>query len=196
MRKKFLVVVIGTIFAAPLTVQAEGIYVSLGLGKAKTSTDVNNSLITTVSRSNGLAVNLEAGYAFTRNFGIELGYVNLGKSKDTISTSEVFTYRFTSYFLAGTGTVPIGPFSLFAKLGAANNRIAATDTVGSTSTTFDGGRLSLMSGIGASLDVTKNIGMRVQYENFGKVSSASSSTVVNDLKGKGQMWSIGLLYKF
>lgn len=196
MNKKLLAAVIATTLTIPLAAQAEGAYVSLGVGKAKTSADVNNVNAITVSRTNGTAANLEFGYEFNKYFGVELGYANLGKSVDTINTTEVFNYRFSSYFLAGTGSVPLGPVSLFAKLGLANNRIDATDTAGGSSDHFNGGKIDMMGGVGAAFNFTKNVGLRVQYEYFGKVTSASSTTIVNNINGKGQMWSVGLLYKF
>jgi OOP family OmpA-OmpF porin len=197
MKKIILITAVGIAAASPLASQAEGGYVDLALGKAKTSSDIDNSAITTVSRSNGLAYQLDAGYEFNRFFGVELGYADLGPSSDTLNTTDVFKYHFTSYYLAGTGTVPMGAFSLFGKLGVSSNRIAGRDDFGASSTPYSGGKVDMMGGVGAGIEFTKNIGIRLQYEYFGKVTSSSApgGTPV-DNKGRGEMLSLGLRLKF
>jgi OOP family OmpA-OmpF porin len=196
MKKLLFTAMLGIIFSAPMAAQAEGGYFGISAGKAKTSSDVNTTLATVLSRSNGVGGKIDGGYQFNPYFGVEAGYANLGASKDTYNTGDVFNYHFTSYYLAATGTVPMGPFSLFGKFGLASNRIAGSDTLGAVSVNFDGGKLDAMGGLGAGFNFNKNFGMRLEYEYFGNVSSVSAGGSPSVIKGKGQMLSLGLQYNF
>jgi OOP family OmpA-OmpF porin len=195
--KKFLfTAMLGIIFSAPIAAYAEGGYFGLGVGKAKTSSDVDTNLAFALSRSNSTGGKIYGGYQFNQIFGLEAGYANLGASKDTFNTGDVFNYHFTSYYAAATGTIPMGPFSLFGKLGLAANRIAGTDSLGAISVDYDGGKIDAMGGLGAGFSFNKNFGIRLEYEYFGKVTSAASSGSTVKMKGKGQMLSLGLQYNF
>jgi OOP family OmpA-OmpF porin len=199
MKKLILMAAIGTILTAPLTALAEGEgpYAGLGLGRAYPHLDFDDPTITTLSRSRGTAFTLYGGYDFNRFFALEGGYANEGPSKDTYSSGETISYHFSSYYIAGKGTLPLGPFRLFAKLGVTNNRIAGSDNFAGGDYPFNGGKVDVMGGFGAGFYFTKNIGVQFQYEDFGTVNSIG---YVNggavDIHAKGRMWSAGLNYKF
>ena len=127
MIERIRIVMLGVVLASPLVGHAEGYYGGIGLGKAKI-----NSQFDTVAKSNGLAAKLYGGYEFTKNWGVEVGYANLGASQDTIIDSVnaityIASYHFTSSYLVGTSSLPIAErFALFAKFGLSANRIAGT----------------------------------------------------------------------
>ena len=88
-------------FAAPPA--AAQMYLGLGAGAARTDTHQTS-------------YKLYGGYQFSPNWGLELGYNDLGRYLGA---------RSESWTLAGTGTLPVtNNWSLLGKLGVAANRTA------------------------------------------------------------------------
>lgn len=112
------------------------------------------------------------GYQFTPNWGIELGY------------NDLYRYRGSDielWSLAGTGTLPLGQgWSLLGKVGAATNR-----------SSFQGAshRTELLLGAGVGYSMTRNLGVRLEYEDFGKLSDNANG---NNSRGK----NLGLSLKY
>jgi OOP family OmpA-OmpF porin len=110
------------------------------------------------------------GYQFTPTWGLELGYNDLGKYRGA---------DIESYTVAGTGTIPLNErWSLIGKVGAAENR----PDVG-------GNRTALLLGIGVGYTLNKNMAVRLEYEDFGKLADASSSP-------RGKNVGLSLKYSF
>jgi OOP family OmpA-OmpF porin len=87
-------------------------------------------------------------------------------------TNGLFTFRgdFKSYQygVAGTATLPINTsFSVFGKLGFSRNS-ARYEALGGYNA---GTKTSPMIGFGANYNITPQIAVRVEYEDFGKFSS-------------------------
>lgn len=119
------------------------VYVGAGAGAAKTDT-------------NETSWKLYAGYQFTPVWGIELGYNDLGsyRGSDIESTT-----------LAGTGTLALGQgWSLLGKLGAASNHPHFSGSSHQT---------EWLVGVGIGYSFARNLGMRLEYEDFGKLSDAN-----------------------
>lgn len=113
---------------------------------------------------------LYGGYQFTPTWGLELGYNDLGKYRGA---------DVESYTVAGTGTVPLNErWSLIGKVGAAENR----PDVG-------GKRTALLLGVGVGYTLSKNVGMRLEYEDFGKLADAGGSP-------RGKNVGLSLKYSF
>jgi OOP family OmpA-OmpF porin len=124
--------------AAPAMAQ---MYVGAGAGASKTD-------------SHETSWKLYGGFQFSPNWGIELGYTDLGRYLGA---------RADAWSLAGTGTMPLSPnWSLLGKLGVTSNHAR-----------FAGAgehRTGLLAGIGVGYSLTKNVGVRLEYEDFGKLS--------------------------
>ncbi len=136
---------------------AAQMYVGAGAGAAKTNTHEDSW-------------KLYGGYQFNPTWGAELGYNDLG------------SYRggdIESWTLAGTGTLPLNAqWSLLAKLGAAFNRptfAGASDHTG------------VLVGLGVGYSINRNLGLRLEYEDFGKLSDSG-----NDSRGR----NLGLSLKY
>lgn len=113
------------------------------------------------------------GYQFDRTWGLEFGYNDLGQYRG----SDV-----ESWTLAGTGTMHLNErWSLLGKLGAAANRpqFAGSDD-----------RTELLMGVGLGYSFNKNIGLRLEYEDFGKLSKNGGSS------SKGNNTSLSVKYTF
>jgi len=134
-------------------------YLGGGLGSAKTDNREDSW-------------KLYGGYQFNPTWGIELGYTDLGQ------------YRggdIVSYTLAGTGTMPLNErWSLLGKLGAAANRPDAPGT---------SDRTDVLVGVGVGYSFNRNLGLRLEYEDFGKVSDSGDSS-------RGRNLGLSLKYGF
>ena len=152
-----------TILSACLVAPAAAqMYVGAGVGASKTDSEETSWKV-------------YGGYQFTPNWGIELGYTDLGRYLG--SGAEAWS-------IAGTGTILMGPnWSLLGKLGATSNN---THFPGSSDH-----RNGVLVGIGVGYSFTKNVGMRLEYEDFGKLTSNGQG---NDSRGNNI--SLSLKYSF
>ena len=134
-------------------------YVGGGFGSAKTD-------------NHETSWKLYGGYQFSPMWGLEAGYNDLGRYRGA---------RLSSGTLAGTATMPFGDkWSLLGKLGAAFNR---PRFAGSSN------RTDLLLGVGLGYSFTPHVGVRLEYEDFGKLSK---SAVGGDAKGR----NVGLSVKY
>lgn len=116
---------------------------------------------------------LYTGYQFNPTWGIEAAYNDLGQYRGA---------DVESYSLAGTGTMPLNErWSLIGKLGASTNR---PEFAGSSDHT------DVLIGLGVGYSFTKNVGMRVEYEDFGKLSDAGGGN------SRGRNLGVSLKYGF
>ena len=180
-------------------------YVGAGVGASKASGADGSTTIggVAVSASGGNATKtswkLYGGYQFTPNWGLETQYSELGDRTYTVSAgaaSGSTKLRAYQWSLAGTGTLPLSDqFYLMAKLGATRNHVGGGNfTIGAVSVAVGGSdRTELLAGIGAGYNINKNVGVRVEYENFGKLSNNGG---INNNSVKSDNWSVSLKYSF
>jgi OOP family OmpA-OmpF porin len=118
----------------------------LGAGAGRSDTDAGEN-----------SWKLYLGYQFSPTWGLELGFNDLGKFRGA---------DVESWTLAGTATMPMGErWSLLGKLGAASNRAHFAGAQKNT---------ELLAGVGVGFGMTKNLGLRLEYENFGKLSKSGT----------------------
>lgn len=116
------------------------LYVGAGLGAADTD-------------SSETSWKAYAGYQFVPMWGIELGYTTLGeyRGEDVDATT-----------VAGTFTLPLSErWSFLGKLGQAWNNPGYAGA---------GSNTDLYAAIGVQYGFNKNLGLRLEYENFGDLS--------------------------
>ena len=136
-------------------------YVGAGLGAARTD-------------SSETSMKLYGGMQVTPNWGVELAYTDLGRYRGA---------NIDSWSLAGTGTLPLGSgWSLMGKLGAASNR----PKFGGSSNHSD-----VFMGVGIQYAIAKNVGMRLEYEDFGKLSDTNNAG-----NSRGNNLGLSLQYSF
>ena len=134
-------------------------YLGAGVGASKTDTDENSW-------------KLYGGFQFSPTWGLELGYTDLGRYRGS---------DIESWSLAGTGTLPLGArWSLLGILGAASNR---PNFAGASNHT------GLLVGVGVGYSMTRNLGLRLEYEDFGKLSNVGSGN-----NSRGSNLGLGLKY--
>lgn len=125
------------------------------------------------------------GYQFTRIWGIEVGYVEFGKTevRGTAGGAPFNTsIDVTAFTVAGTGTLPLNPnFSVFGKAGlymwdskpSSSGSIVAVGNDGT----------DLMLGAGVLYNISKSLAIQGEIEHFG-----GDDTIT--------MFSVGLRFKF
>lgn len=137
------------------------LYVGAGVGGA--NTDVSKT-----------SWKLFGGAQLNPTWGIEAAYTDLGRYRGS---------NVESRSLAGTGTLPLSErMSLVGKLGASSNRV---HFAGSSNHT-DG-----LIGVAIAYNVAKNMDIRLEYEDFGKLTDGSAGD-----NSKGSNWGLGLKYGF
>lgn len=142
-------------------------YIGLSAGRSDTNVSGDN-------KDN--AFKAYVGYDFNKTWGIEGGYADLGSPQYTAGRGDE-----TAWFLAGKGTLPINnQFGLFAKLGATRNKLSLNG---------DNSRTDLLAGVGAEYSFNKRVGLRLEYEDFGKFGDDANG------KPRATMWSLGLILR-
>ncbi len=114
------------------------------------------------------------GYQINRTFGVELGYTNLGEVSVPGAGAEV-----TAWELLGIAAIPLGPVSVYGKLGFARGEVKGTGALAGVSDTST----DLTYGIGVQYDFTKQIGIRGEWQRY-------------DFDDKVDVLSIGVVFRF
>lgn len=189
MKKMLFATILGAALVVPFSAQAAGGYVGGSFGQSTYDLD-DAGLIATSRDEKDNAWKLYGGFEFNQNWGVEVGYANLGELRNVYNvsgTSVSLTGKAHSVYVAGTGTLPLNDqFSVFGKLGLAANHTSATGRAGNFALSDSGNKIGALIGVGAAYNVTKNVAVTLEYENFGKVADDA----------KAQMWSLGARYKF
>ena len=129
------------------------------------------------------------GYMFNRNLGLEVAYVDLGRTTYSgiyegapVTGGKIDVGGFNVGFI---GSIPLSErFSLFGKIGLFIWEVEASDTTGGlpASARADGSDISF--GVGLSYDFTRQLGLRAEWEMF-QVEYVDASLL-----------SIGLVWRF
>lgn len=113
------------------------------------------------------ALRLLAGYQFHRNFAVEVGYHDFGEAKASGGGTNV-SIKAHAWELVGVGMLPIvAQFSAYGKLGA---YYAKSEGISNVGLAADETNTGLTWGLGAQWDATRNLGVRLewqQYRDFG-----------------------------
>jgi OmpA-OmpF porin, OOP family len=129
---------------------------------------------------------LFGGYRINRNFAVEGSYIDFGTFTGTATvggSSANVSADATAWGIAAVGIFPVGnQFELFGKLGFVRGESEARVTIGGTSVDLGDEGTELHYGIGAIYNLTRNFGIRAEWEN------------VNDAELR--LLSIGVQYKF
>lgn len=145
------------------------------------------------------------GYRFTRNWGVELGYSDLGRSSGPAEPVPAGAGRPgtqpSAWTLAGTGVLPLGnAFSLQGRLGLSvltpdASLSSAGGALSSTLQSVGVGpgspryRPSVLWGFGGQYDVNGSFGLRLDYNNFGRLSEELGGA-------RSDLWSINAVVRF
>jgi hypothetical protein len=148
------------------------------------------------------------GYQINRNWATEVGYATVGKFHyryDNGPVTQDATYKVTG---VGFSAVPTVPFtrnlSVYGRLGAFFSQARLTFynegfVVGASSAGRQVSSASLLSGFGAQYFFDGENGVRIEYENFGRVGSECSANVPTGTctgRANAKMVSVNAIFKF
>ena len=174
------------VFSLPAAAQMNppslsAVYVGGEIGQGEQKFDCNQFGATTCDKKD-TAYRLFAGYQFHRMFAVEGGYASLGNGKvgDATGSAEVET---TLWDLSVIGALPVGPVSLFGRLGGYHSSSEAPDV------SHD--KNGWLFGAGVGFDINKNIGLRAEWKRYLKTGGGEFGQ-----NWDGDMLSIGGLWRF
>jgi OmpA-OmpF porin, OOP family len=120
------------------------------------------------------ALKIYGGYQLNDYFGVQAGYVRLGKLEDRFSVGAASVAQSVSgrsLYVAGTGRLPLGDaFALTGKAGVSFGKTSGTNALPAADSLI-GSKRSLMLGVGAEYRFNRNLAMTVDYERYGKLSN-------------------------
>lgn len=190
----------------------EQLYGGIGLGPSRTHIPSNALGISGATASelqrteNSTGTKIFAGYKASQNMAVEVGYVDLGKSRATRNMTAPGTgsigieSRNTGWFVDLVGMVPTGinDVSVIGKLGGVatdtGKQLSTTGAVGlapGSPSTFQERELNWKFGAGAQYDFSKTMAARGEWERYrrmGKETGAGES--------EADLFSLNLLIRF
>jgi OOP family OmpA-OmpF porin len=147
------------------------------------------------------------GHQFNRFWAAELSYATVGKfhykySNGTVTRDGV--YKVTGVGFSAVPTLPLTRnFSVFGRLGGFFSQTRLTFhndnfVLGAVSSGAQSNETSLLAGFGAQYFFDGESGMRIEYENFGKVGSGTCAQSVQVCAGRANasMVSVNAIFKF
>ncbi|MBF8177943.1 outer membrane beta-barrel protein [Herminiimonas contaminans] len=196
MNKKLGMAVLGAAFILPFTAQAEGAYVGFNGGRAQQKLNIYED--GSSGKDSATAYKFYGGYEFNQYFGVQGGYVDMGKARGSYEDDGVkgtLQSKIKSLYVAVIGSLPVNQqFSLFGKLGVSRNRVKLMDNWVEDGVAWRAWgsetRTKPLIGVGAEYKFTKNWAMVAEYEDFGKVLKGEGANL------KARMYSVGLHYHF
>lgn len=212
-RKSMQYTALVAIVSAPVAATAqEQLYGGIGLGPSRTYIPSNALGISGATASelqrteNSTGTKIFAGYKASQNMAVEVGYVDLGKSRATRNMTAPGTgsigieSRNTGWFVDLVGMVPTGinDVSVIGKLGGVatdtGKQLSTTGAVGlapGSPSTFQERELNWKFGAGAQYDFSKTMAARGEWERYrrmGKETGAGES--------EADLFSLNLLIRF
>ncbi len=174
--------------STPATAGNTGFYAGLGAGRSHA--DIGSGGIAGSADKEDNAWKAFGGYQFNQYFGVEGGYVDLGKA--SVNGATGFGTTDSKAWQAGViGSLPVTPqFAFTGKLGVARTD---TDTSGSNAGIAFGGsdrETAPTYGLGMRYDFTKAFAVRGDWDRY-RVSSASMGG-----KSDTDLYSVSAQFRF
>ncbi|MGH8669669.1 MAG: porin family protein [Burkholderiales bacterium] len=154
--KKWIVAMLGAaamaVSAGAMAQQADtGLYLGASIGQADLEIDKDT------------AWKIFGGYQLNRTFAVELGYTNLGEASETVLGVPA-TAEATAWEVIGVAKFPVAnQFSVYGLAGIA--MVEAEGRAGGITVSDDSTELTF--GVGAQYDVSRNLGVRAQWQRYG-----------------------------
>lgn len=202
--------VLGTVSSSWAIAQDEttGPYIGGNVGRTRADFDngsINRTLAgqgltvqSTTEDNSGTGYKLFGGYQLNRNFAVEGGYFDLGKSSYTFNTTPVGTFngqtRVRGLNLDLVGMLPVTDrFSVLGRIGAAYAQsrasFSSTGAVAANTTNPRRNDTNLKVGLGMQYAITEALAVRAELERY-----RINDPVRN--RGHIDMASVGLIYRF
>jgi OOP family OmpA-OmpF porin len=134
---------------------------------------------------------LFGGYQFHPNIAVELGYSDLGKAKASGGGVEI-SDEATAWDFTAVGSWPLAnQFSIYGRFGFYHGDVTSRVSLsGFGSASEDKSTTDITFGIGARFDITRNLGIRGEWQRYNDMKDAFDS------KSNVDVLSMGVLYRF
>jgi len=187
MVKNILALLAAFAISAPAFAADTGGYLVGMVGQTKVK-DIDTAGLANVSVDDtDTGFKLGGGYAFHRNFGVEVAYVDLGKATASAG-GQTAEAKSSGLVVVAVGMLPLSnQFTLLGRLGLIDATVKLSGPGGSDKSTD----LKTTFGIGASYSFTPKFAGRVDIDRYSKLGD-SNTTGESDV----DMISIGVVYKF
>jgi opacity protein-like surface antigen len=147
---------------------SEGIYVGMGVGEVNVKINDVDSLTTTIDRyqATDTAYKAFVGWRFNPNFAAELVYQDLGAPDSDVLPGVRVRTTLDGIAPNFVGTLPLGPFELFANVGYFfyNFEVQTVRSTGTTKSSYNGSNFTYGGGIGVKF--FKRLNFRLQYDTL------------------------------
>jgi len=178
--------------STPALSQETGWYAGLGIGQSKAN-DACTGIV-----GPGIACDekdtswkIFGGYQLNKNFGFELGYVQLGEATASFAGFGSATIETKGFELLGVGTIPITQqFSLYGKWGFFRWDVDFNDGTGLVGNASDSGT-DLTYGFGVQYSFTKNLALRGEWQRYLDVGEPNTTG-----KSDVDVLGVAIVFKF
>jgi OOP family OmpA-OmpF porin len=156
-------------FSLPAAAQVNwsALYLGAGVGQSKAKDWCSGAGSGVSCDDKDTAWKIFGGYQFNRNFAAELGYAELGNFRASVGpfTDEA---KVRAWELSAIGAWPLMErFSVFGRLGVYRANVEESINVPGASAEHDNNDLTY--GLGLQYDITKNLGIRGEWQRYQKV---------------------------
>ncbi len=190
MKKQFLLACVLGAFTLPTMADNFYIFGDVGQGKMELDDGDDSKLSKTAT-----SYSIGAGYDFNKFLAVEVAYRDLGDVTDrgiefdnVGEYSYVDKYTTTALQASVVGKLPISDeFNVYGRVGLASLDVEYTSTVSyeNGSDTGSVSKTRALFGIGASFDVTSQLAVRAEYNQYAKWGDLKLSAL-----------TVGAVYKF
>jgi OOP family OmpA-OmpF porin len=172
-----------------------GFYVAVDAGQSHAS-DACSGLPAGFSCSNhATALRLTGGYQFMPALAVELAYGDFGKWNTSGSVAGIAVNgdaKGSGLEVSAVGTLHMNSgFSVFGRVGVASTSLKVSASGGGYSDSQSATSTTFAAGVGLRYDFSREFGLRMAYDSFGKVGN-SSTTGTSNL----DTLTVGLIYNF
>jgi OOP family OmpA-OmpF porin len=184
--------VVASMMIGTVSAQDSGFYVGTHIGQAKAKNTCNDfSGVPNVSCDDtDLSWKILGGYRVNRNFAAELGYIDFG-SVTASGPGGSLGVQIQAFDLVGVGILPVTDrFSLYGKIGAYHGTVDSSVQLGAAHAKASNDSTDLTFGFGASFDITRQFGVRAEWQRYNDVGG--SDTGKDDI----DVLSVGALVRF
>lgn len=168
-------------------------WAGVSLGKTDFNYNTLNGITPGSIDNSGNAFKIYMGFPITKNIGLEVGYMDLGKgsiSGATGDTSETHARQVYNFDLVGNYDINES-FSLFGKAGIYRWGMHSDKVVSGTRSTFDDDGFELTYGLGLQYNPNREVGLRLEWERFNNLGFKGTTGETD-----ADLISIGAVYKF
>jgi OOP family OmpA-OmpF porin len=182
----------------PSLAQDAGFYAGGAVGQAKAKdgcTGVTGTGFIGSCDDKDTAWKAFGGYQVNRNFGVELGYVDLGEftaGGTFLGAPASAAVEAKGVELVAVGTIPFTQqLAAYGKAGVFRWDVDSRATVGAASAGTDDKGNDFTYGAGIKYDFTRNLAGRLEFQRYNNVGETNTTgqTDVN-------LWTLGVMFKF